>query len=150
MTLAQLATMMESGEPIMKQQQQSRIVEKTSYMIASATQAIRSGQALGANVMIVDPPRKGLDEEVLYELCKQYNPKQPYVESSTFLTIPDDKVNWCNDIRTLIYVSCGFEALARDCEKIVSSSAGWKIHSATGYVLFPGSDHVETVAIFQR
>jgi 23S rRNA (uracil1939-C5)-methyltransferase len=127
-----------------------RVGAKTSYMVASATDAMIAGQALGAQVLIVDPPRKGLEDEVLVELCKPFNPNQPYVESPTVLDIPDEKVNWANDIQTLIYVSCGFDALARDCERLLASRAGWKLESATGYVLFPGTDHVETVCILKR
>ena len=124
---------------------------RTQYMVASAADALlRSGQALGANVLVVDPPRKGLEEEVLNELCKPFDPSQPYVESSSLLSIPDAKINWANDVNTLIYVSCGFDPLARDSEKLLNSRGGWLLKSATGYVLFPGSDHVETVCVFQR
>ena len=66
------------------------------------------------------------------------------------LTIEDYLVNWTNDVQTLVYVSCGFDALARDAEKLLSSEGGWKLESATGYVLFPGSNHVETLCIFKR
>jgi tRNA/tmRNA/rRNA uracil-C5-methylase (TrmA/RlmC/RlmD family) len=148
LTLAELATMVESGNtPSVSQRSRP---EEPSYLVASAGQALKAGQALGAQVLIVDPPRKGLEAEVLDELCKPFNPNQPYVEKSTFLTMFDDKVNWVNDVETLIYVSCGFDALARDCERLLSSPAGWVLQSATGYVLFPGSDHVETLAIFKR
>jgi 23S rRNA (uracil1939-C5)-methyltransferase len=148
-TLADLAAMMTTGKaPSTLQQEQSG--DKTSYMAASASQALRSGQALGAQVLIVDPPRKGLEEQVLVELAKPHDPDQPYVESATFLPMDDDKMNWCNDVRLLIYVSCGFEALARDLDKLLSGPGGWLLESATGYVLFPGSDHVETLAILRR
>jgi tRNA/tmRNA/rRNA uracil-C5-methylase (TrmA/RlmC/RlmD family) len=127
-----------------------RVGPKVTYTVASAGKALRSGQALGANVMIVDPPRKGLEDDVLEELCKPFNPRQPNVESPNMLAIEDDLVNWTNDVQTLIYVSCGFDALARDCEKLLSSPGGWKLESATGYVLFPGSNHVESLCVFRR
>jgi tRNA/tmRNA/rRNA uracil-C5-methylase (TrmA/RlmC/RlmD family) len=101
-------------------------------------------------VLVVDPPRKGLEEEVLAELCKAFNPDQPYAESKSFLAMDDDRTNWCNDVTTLVYVSCGFEALARDLDKLLSSPGGWVLERATGYVLFPGSDHVETLAVLTR
>ena len=150
MTIGELALMMESGKSYADQAKRGD-TKKVSYMIASAGKALKSGQALGANVLIVDPPRKGLEEEVLEELCKPYEPNQPYVESPTMLSIPDERVNWVNDVQTLIYVSCGFDALASDCDRLLSSrSTKWILQSTTGYILFPGSDHVETVAIFQR
>lgn len=157
LTLAQLAKLLEEGQdPFADSSGRNNANNddgdepKTSYMVASAAQALRAGQALGANVLIVDPPRKGLEDAVLDELCKPFTPNQPYVDSASLLSIPDDKIHWTNDVRTLIYVSCGFEALARDAERLLTSRAGWKIQSATGYILFPGSDHVETLAIFER
>lgn len=151
MTLSELAALMEKGEDVDSASATERErPEKTSYLIATAGKALEMGQALGANVLIVDPPRRGLEDDVMDELCLPYDPDQPYVESATLLTIPDDQVRWTNDVQTLIYVSCGFDALARDCDRLLSSNAGWTLTSSTGYVLFPGSDHVETLAIFQR
>lgn len=125
--------------------------EKVAYMQASAAAAVLRGQALGADVLIVDPPRKGLDEPVLQQLCQAYNPNQLYAEKANGLShMPRHAINWTNDVKTLIYVSCGFDALARDCDQLLSSNAGWKLESATGYVLFPGSNHVETVVVLRR
>jgi tRNA/tmRNA/rRNA uracil-C5-methylase (TrmA/RlmC/RlmD family) len=143
LTLADMAALLQSGRRDANR-------EKPTYAVASAKKALYDGQALGANVLIVDPPRKGLEPEVLDELCKPFNQKQDFVETKDMLTIDDQRVNWVNDVNTLIYVSCGFEALARDCERLLRSNAGWMLESATGYVLFPGSDHVETLAVFQR
>jgi len=149
-TLADLMKAMEAGDDDILNQDESRTGPKATYMVASAAEALKAGQALGAEILIVDPPRKGLEDEVLEELCKPFNSKQPSVESPTMLTIPDYLVNWTNDVQTLIYVSCGFDALARDTEKLLSSGGGWKLESATGYILFPGSNHVETLCIFRR
>lgn len=55
------------------------------------------GQCVGADVLIVDPPRKGLEPEVLQSLC-------------------DRKQSLTNSVKRLIYVSCGFEALKRDAD----------------------------------
>jgi 23S rRNA (uracil1939-C5)-methyltransferase len=131
-------------------QKMQRFGPKATYTVANAGSALRSGQALGSDVMIVDPPRKGLEDDVLEELFKPFNPRQPNVESPDMMTIEDYLVNWTNDVRTLIYVSCGFDAFARDCEKLLTSPGGWKVESVTGYVLFPGSNHVETLCIFRR
>lgn len=146
LTLAEMAKLMQSG----RRDRFGPKREKTSYVVASAKNALYDGQALGADVLIVDPPRKGLEPEVLDELCKPFNSKQDFVETKDLLTMPENRVNWTNDVKTLIYVSCGFEALARDCERLLRSNGGWMLDSATGYVLFPGSDHVETLAVFRR
>ena len=71
-------------------------------------------------------------------------------------------------LRRLIYISCGFDALERDsryrwiavsfayliaclsvCRALVSSGR-WRVTSSNGFVLFPGSDHVESVVVFDR
>jgi len=124
--------------------------DKVTYMVASAAKALLSGQALGANVLIVDPPRKGLDDEVVSQLCKPINPNQAPIEDIRMLFAPIHTCNLVNDVTTLIYVSCGFDSFTRDTDAILSSSAGWKLVSATGYLLFPGTNHLETVAVFKR
>lgn len=147
MTLGELRRQIESGTEFDVIEREG---PKITYLVASAAAALLSGQALGADVIIVDPPRKGLEPEVVEELCKPYNPKQDTVESPNLLSFPNELVNWTNDVKTLIYVSCGFDALARDCEALLSSRGGWTLESAAGYVLFPGSNHVETVCVFTR
>jgi len=123
---------------------------KVTYKVASAGKALRSGECLGANVLIVDPPRKGLEEDVITEICKPHNQNQVHTEDPMLLQGPRHYINWSNDINTIIYISCGFDALARDTDRILRSNAGWKLKSSTGYILFPGSNHVETVAVFER
>jgi len=129
--------------------------EKATYQVASASKALQSGQALGANVLIVDPPRKGLDDTVLEQLCRPYNPNQEYAEdietlNSNYSGGPRYTINYVNDVRTLVYVSGGFDSLARDCDVLLKGEAGWMLESATGYVLFPGSNHVQTLVVFKR
>lgn len=136
-------------------EEENYTTEKPSvtYTVANAASALYAGQALGADVLIVDPPRKGLEEPVLKQLCQPINLNQPYAETANALKltdIPSHLINWTNDVRTLIYVSCGFDALARECDQLLKSNAGWELESATGYVLFPGSNHVETVVVFKR
>ena len=49
-------------------------------------------------------------------------------------------------LKRLIYVSCGFDALERDLRELIGSGK-WKIKSADGFILFPGSEHIETVVV---
>ena len=85
---------------------------------------------------------------------------------------------------TLIYLSCGFDALRRDCDALLAatrppgssgsdSSFGggggydggycggpatataangglWQLVEATAFLFFPGTDSLETLAIFKR
>lgn len=75
-------------------------------------------------VVIVDPPRKGLDSQLLQKLCM----------------VDADK--------KLIYVSCGFDSFKRDCDDLLKS--GWIVTGVSLYLLFPGSNHIETLAFFSK
>ena len=83
-----------------------------------AAQAIRPD-----SFVIVDPPRKGLDPELLAAL-RQHPPER------------------------LLYVSCDLHSLIRDAE--VLAAGGLLLEQATGYDLFPFTDHLETLASFRR
>ena len=79
-----------------------------------------------ADVIIVDPPRKGLEPTVAAALA-----------------------NGCCCAHTLVYVSCGFAAFERDCAVLIEQGV-WVLDQAEGHVLFPGSDAIETLAIFRN
>ena len=88
----------------------------------------------GAAAIIVDPPRAGLSDEVARWLA---TPKK----GSSYVDLPD----------VLIYCSCNFASLARDLDVLLGDKKGcWKIRRATGYLLFPGADHIETVVTMVR
>ena len=76
-------------------------------------------------VLIVDPPRKGLD------LVARWLAR----EAPASLT-------------RIIYISCGYKALETDTAMLLSGR--WKLLHAEGHVFFPGSDHIETLAVFDR
>jgi tRNA/tmRNA/rRNA uracil-C5-methylase (TrmA/RlmC/RlmD family) len=48
----------------------------------------------------------------------------------------------------IIYVSCGFKALEADTAMLLQGR--WTLVHAQGHVFFPGSDHVESLAVFDR
>lgn len=75
------------------------------------------------NAILVDPPRKGLDQKLLHALEKT-----------------EDK--------TLYYISCGWESFKRDCDQLLQ--AGWQLQSAEVFLFFPGSPHIETLAVFKK
>ena len=52
-------------------------------------------------------------------------------------------------LRTLIYVSCGFASFERDCDALIGSKQ-WALRRAEGFNFFPGSDALETLAVFER
>lgn len=83
---------------------------------------IKAGEK--ANVVVVDPPRKGCDEKLI-DAIGQMKP---------------DKI---------VYVSCNVSTLARDA-KILREKYGYELNEAFPFDQFPHSMHVEAVALLQR
>jgi tRNA/tmRNA/rRNA uracil-C5-methylase (TrmA/RlmC/RlmD family) len=87
-----------------------------------------AGAALEAardtDVVIVDPPRKGL-APLLTDFLSQTPP------------------------RHLFYVSCGVDSLLRDCARLTSAGKQ-RLASLTAFNLLPFTEHVEAVACFER
>ncbi|KAL7453033.1 hypothetical protein ACHAWC_004738 [Mediolabrus comicus] len=104
------------------------IQPRLTYKQKNAAEMVKTESELfqKAELLILDPPRKGLEEEVVEYLCKSEE---------------------CSSIKLLVYVSCGFQAFQRDCDALLESGR-WKVESAEGHVLFPGSDAIETLAFF--
>ncbi len=74
----------------------------------------------GETLFFVDPPRRGLGEQV----CRTLLDFAP---------------------RYVLYLSCGPEALARDLARL--TAGGYRLLSAEPYDLFPHTEHVETVCL---
>ena len=81
----------------------------------------------GAQVLVCDPPRKGLEPELLDWLCS------PAAAAA--------------GARRLLYLSCGWPALKRDCAALLASGR-WRLRDAESHLFFPGTDHIETLAVF--
>ena len=94
--------------------------EKISMQIIPSEQALSLID--GKDVVIVDPPRKGLEPKVLEALCQT------------------------NGLSQLVYLSCGPISFQRDCEKLLA--CGWKLERLEGYLFFPGTNHVELLGFF--
>jgi 23S rRNA (uracil1939-C5)-methyltransferase len=75
-----------------------------------------------SDFVIVDPPRKGLDAQLLAELCR---------------TPP----------RRIAYVSCDVGSFERDGQQLLSA---FQLRSLAAYDLFPHTEHLETLAVFER
>jgi len=87
---------------------------------AGQTRAIISG----AQVVVADPPRKGLDAELTEHLSQH----------------PPDR---------FIYVSCGLDSFSSDVERLTSRGS-LRLTALTAFNLMPFTEHVETVARFER
>ena len=98
----------------------------------------RNGRELDVDVIIVESPRRCLENKYQRNSIN-YNPNQDYTEDPMFLEGPRHySINWANDVHTLIYASCGVDALARGCERLLKENAGQRLYSATGYyIIFP-------------
>jgi tRNA/tmRNA/rRNA uracil-C5-methylase (TrmA/RlmC/RlmD family) len=95
---------------------------KVEVLPGPAREAVQA--ALGADVVVADPPRKGLDRELVEYLCDE----------------PPER---------FVYVSCGLESFLEDT-KHLTSSGRLRLHNLAAFNLMPFTEHVETVACFVR
>ncbi len=72
---------------------------------------------------VVDPPRSGMEKEVLEYFCK-------------------------SDIPFIAYLSCNPSTQSRDCEKLLK--AGYKIESAYLMDFYPNTSHIESLIFLMR
>jgi tRNA/tmRNA/rRNA uracil-C5-methylase (TrmA/RlmC/RlmD family) len=77
-----------------------------------------------ADTVIADPPRKGLDQGLLDAL----------------IDAPPER---------FIYVSCGLQSFLRDAQRLLDSKR-FALRELTAYALIPFTEHVETLALFER
>ncbi len=75
--------------------------------------------------VIIDPPRRGCDEEFIRQLVN-LGPKH------------------------IVYVSCNVHTQARDVGQLVTRDARYKVKSVRGADLFPQTHHVEGVCVLER
>jgi tRNA/tmRNA/rRNA uracil-C5-methylase (TrmA/RlmC/RlmD family) len=95
---------------------------KVEVVPGAAGEAVQA--ASGADVVIADPPRKGLDRGLLEYLGRQ--PPQRF-----------------------LYVSCGMKSLVEDTARLTSGGK-LRLRGITAFNLMPFTEHVEAVARFER
>lgn len=136
---------------------------RASYRSEPAGAVAASGGLRGFELILVDPPRKGLDEEVLQAML-HYDPPTTSNNNNNKKNAKDKTSDSADlpaviNAERLIYVSCGFPAFMRDAARLTGRTSAkvgeenvrhWKLSYMEGHVLFPGSDHIETLAIFDR
>ncbi len=88
--------------------------------IQAAVETVPSKQLKGADVFIVDPPRKGLEQKVI-ETIRKLSPQ------------------------SVFYVSCNPATLARDL-KILMAEGQYILDEVKPYDLFPQTTHIEVLA----
>jgi tRNA/tmRNA/rRNA uracil-C5-methylase (TrmA/RlmC/RlmD family) len=95
---------------------------KVQVVPGAAAEALQP--AAGVDVVIADPPRKGLDRELRDGLADE----------------PPGR---------LIYVSCGLESFLSDTARL-TAGGGLRLASLAAFNLMPFTEHVETLAWFER
>ena len=98
-------------------------MENTEFFCADAGQAAQRLAKRGIDVLVVDPPRKGLDATARDAILKMQPPK-------------------------VVYVSCDPATLARDVAELCG--AGYTLEKAQAFDLFPRTFHVETVCLLSK
>ncbi len=77
----------------------------------------------GPDIVLVDPPRAGLDKAVVDGILKM----SPHL---------------------IAYVSCDPSTLARDAARLING--GYKLREVTPFDLFPQTYHIESISLFER
>jgi tRNA/tmRNA/rRNA uracil-C5-methylase (TrmA/RlmC/RlmD family) len=98
--------------------------DRERAQVASGPSAEHAGLVESADVVIADPPRKGLDREVRDALT----------------ATPPGR---------FVYVACGFESFLADATALLASGR-FRLSSLAAFDLFPHTEHVEVVALFER
>jgi tRNA/tmRNA/rRNA uracil-C5-methylase (TrmA/RlmC/RlmD family) len=95
---------------------------KATVVAGPASAALDAMSA--ADVIVADPPRKGLDTELADAIAAR----------------PPGR---------LIYVSCGLDSFLADADRL-TASGGLRLTDLTAFNLLPFTEHVETLACFDR
>ena len=105
---------------------QSNGIKNARFQCGDAGKLLADALKSGAkpHVIVVDPPRKGLDPGLI-----------PHI-----LSARPEKIG---------YVSCDCATLARDLRLILDSGA-YRLTSATPVDMFPHTEHIETVCVLER
>src|SRR5882757_9870799 len=99
-------------------------VNRGKVLVVPGPAGVSHLAAAGADVVIADPPRKGLDPELT-----EYLSEQP----------PE----------IFLYVSCGLESFLSDAAQL-TARCKLRLRALTAFNLLPFTGHVETVARFER
>ena len=108
-----------------RQNAQRNGMDNVEFLCADAGQAARQLAARGVapDVLVVDPPRKGLDAPTRDAVLQMRPPR-------------------------IVYVSCDPATLARDVREL--TGAGYAMEKAQAFDLFPRTRHVETVVLLSK
>lgn len=103
-----------------KREEVSNITWKESSVYHGLTELKKEN--ISCDVMIIDPPRRGMDEAL--ELALSFKPKR------------------------IVYVSCDPATFSRDAKKILDSS--YRLQTCQPIDMFPQTNHIELVSYFHQ
>lgn len=108
-----------------KKNAQLNQIDNIEFQAGPAEDWIKKWQDQGIhfNTVVVDPPRKGLDDNFI----------------QTLIELTPDKI---------VYISCNPASQARDCR--ILADAGYEIGEIYPFDLFPQTYHVETCAVLTK
>ena len=98
--------------------------ERAKVTVVAGAAGAACAAARGADVVIANPPRRGLDAEL----------------ASCLVSAPPAR---------FLYVSCGIESFLADTARL-TAAGGLRLSSLKLFNLVPFTDHVETLACFER
>ena len=107
-----------------KHNQKKNKAQNVRFIKGTTNEVLKQLRAKGVNpdVLIVDPPRNGLDNDTLNHLLK-------------------------NPINKIIYISCNPSTLAKNIAKL---QAKYSLKSINPFDMFPQTSHIESVALLER
>jgi 23S rRNA (uracil1939-C5)-methyltransferase len=97
--------------------------DRAKVTVHAGTAGEQAAIASDADVVIADPPRKGLDPELVRAIVQ-------------------------SPPRRFLYVSCGLDSFLADAARL--TAGGFRLTELAAFNLMPYTEHVETVACFER
>ena len=97
--------------------------KKSSIQFISGDSGLFTDHLKSSDVVVIDPPRKGMEKKMLYSLVAA-------------------------NVSCIITLYCGEEAFLRESK--VFNEWGWKIEKMEFYDFFPGSDNFEILCIYSK
>jgi len=93
-------------------------IKNAKYVVGKAEEVIKSWKNYNVDVIFIDPPRKGCDEEFLKTIVEMKIPR-------------------------IVYVSCNVSTLARDLNFLQANN--YEVKEVTPFDMFPQTSHIESV-----
>lgn len=112
----------EKGFEMSRQRLDHDVSQKIEFHVGKSSDFV--DKISEVDTIVVDPPRKGLEKQLLKALAECSTPKKLY------------------------YISCGWSSFQTDCNTLIEN--GWKLQNGEGYLFFPGSEQIEILALFEK